>query len=413
MDPLVGALVLGLFESNQVAYRTFFAAEAEHSSAAEAFQMVQSADKLKYKEFLREFGCVNLFAAYSPTERILSRAPELSYFAPYLARILDHFTQPDKSRKVRTDEEKSSERSAAPDSAKPLCVPLFLPCPALEVLSVTEAAYSCLCIVFELVEVEAQGKKTGSGAVSWLSALLESERAWCPCYSQTVDINRKRAGRSPLFLLTSPRNLWTHEYSHWGLLVSPRIATSNNNALLRAPLVNSSDLLPRLMMWMSRQSRVQASIPMMTDIYTKLLVCLTESRAPPAEAEEILDLLREGKRFLWIPDSEPTTNSFHRSDLVWGTFLSLSNFITDIPEDRTIFLPPGGPVKALYQHYDKRNIAGLFCRSLAVPHSAVRADGVCRTCQAEGGRCGAAGLPLRNKMRGAQLCTCEDVGFGR
>ena len=167
------------------------------------------------------------------------------------------------------------------------------------------------------------------------------------------------------------------------------------------------DLTSQLLVWMSRQERVLASVPIMTDIYLHVKNTLTDTGTSGILDSTICDILTDEKNFLWIPDKKPEKPSGQkRLPLEWGSMISLDNVVL---EDGLIFIPIGGPVTVLYDYYNRETIPRLFSRTNK------EVERVCYPCKAIEGMFGASGLPFENGQsnRGNQKCECADSGFGR
>lgn len=399
MDPLLGALALDLPEP---ALQAFLSDQQDpsfallHSATVTSFRSakIEQNELKKFQDFLRQFGCVDLFGVYSAT----GPAGDVTSSTPFLSAMLHKLVQ--HGDNVITDmgaeNELTKSRAAACLPTVSSYLSAYVPHPELQVLHVSVDAFKSLIEVFSLVEREVKAMKLSpTNPPSWLVDL--TQRPWCPCVNDDLAADRIRRGLPVQYLVTSPLNILPHSHCHTGLAVHPDIKSAG--LFIKAPVGRDFDHLSSLLSWMSRQDRVIASISIMTAMY-KTLCSMTDVDAGALTV--LRGLLSGGKKFLWIPDSKPRSPT----SLEWGALVPLSSVVL---LDVSNLLPSSGPVKVLYSHYEAEDMKLLLSRNL----QGRSVERVCFVCQAIDGMFGSRGLQWPGSTRGNHLCECKDTGFGR
>jgi hypothetical protein len=376
----------------------FLGEDLLHSAAVSAFRdaKIKENELKKFQDFLRNFGCVDLFGVYtasSADDLVTSSTPFLSTI---LHKLLQHgeVISTDKGTESALTEARALYNRPTPSSY----VSAYVPHPALQVMDVSADSHKSLIELFCLVEREVKAMKLSPTSLpSWLVAL--TQRPWCPCVNSELAKDRSSNGLSIQYLVTAPLNIMPHSYCHAGLAIHPDIKSAG--LLVKEPGPSGGEFAhwSSVLAWMSRQDRVLASISIMTGMY-KLLYRMTEADAVPLKI--IRSLLQGQKKFLWIPASKPLSTI----SLEWGALVPLSSVVL---VDSSGLLPPSGPVKALYPHYDPEEVRLLFSRNL----KGNGLERICYGCQAVDGMFGSRGLPYPGSMRGNHICECRDTGFGR
>lgn len=382
--------------------QTFLGEDILHSAAVSAFRDAKIKDQelKKFQDFLRNFGCVDLFGVYSAT----GTDDVVTLSTPFLLEILQKMTQ--HGDVVSTDkgaESRLTEHSAT--SHRPTLssyVSAYVPHPALQVLDVSVDAHRSLIELFNLVEREVTAMKLSpTSPPSWFLALLQMP--WCPCGNTELAKDRSNHNLSVQYLVTSPLNILPHSHCHVGLAIHPDIKSTG--LLVKDPAPSGRDFTHHssVLSWMSRQDRVLASVSIMSGMY-KFLCSMTTADA--SSLKVIRGLLQGGKNFLWISDYVPDSKPRSSTSLEWGALVPLSSVVLS---DLSGMLPPLGPVKALYPHYDPDEVKLLFSRNL----KGYGVERICYVCQAKDGMFGSRGLPWPESTRGHHVCECKDTGFGR
>ena len=441
-DPLVAALALtptGLGKETDPLFLPANSADAssvsiKHLPAGEYFKKFAndeqySVDLKRFRTFLERIGSINMFAAY-----VTSDSP--SPTVPYLTEILNKLIYGGQSRRVITDE--ASSLLSPPDShtdshtdadadadfgtvcrkdLNSVNIPFFLPHPELEVRSVSKEAYDSLCVLFELIQTDLSVTKiSGKDSASWFRDLAGS-LPWCACMSKTWEDDLKSKKMSSQYFVTSPKNILSSSDGllvHFGLTLSPniRIDEKKKTFFLISRKSESTDMILELLVWMSGQERIISSVAIMTKVYRLVSESMERADRPGDSYSDICDILTEGRRFLWIPDSKQDKTSGSgqfKLPLEWGSMIPLKNVVL---ENAKIFVPEGGPVTVLYEYYDEEGggVRHLFSRT----NRSRAIEKVCTACKVVEGMFGARGLPFINsRMRGKQQCECDDTGFGR
>jgi hypothetical protein len=351
----------------------FLGEDVLHSAAVSAFRdaRIKETELKKFQVFLRNFGCVDLFGVYSAR----SSDDVVTSSTPFLSAILHKLLQhgqaigTDKGAESALTEAKALSHRPALSSY----VSAYVPHPALQVMDVSEDAHKSLIELFYLVEREVKAMKLSpTSCPSWLLAL--TRRPWCPCTNTALAKDRSSYGLSIQYLVTAPLNILPHSYCHTGLAIHPDIKSAG--LLVKDPTPSGGEFahFSSVLAWMSRQDRVFASVSIMTGMY-KLLYRMTVADAVPLKT--VRDMLLGEKKFLWIPDSKPPSNT----SLEWGALVPLSSVVL---ADLSGLLPCSGPVKVLYPHYDPDEVRLLFSRNL----KGKGLERICYGCQAVDGMFG-------------------------
>ena len=437
VDPLVAALALTITGSDKETDPLFLQANSvegssisiQHVPAREFFKkFANDSEELKrFRIFLKQIGSINMFATYVSSD---SPIPSI----PYLMEILNKLIYGDQSRRVITggaislpslsQSHSNADANADADTGidckdkTALVIPFFVPHPELEVRLVSKEAYDSLCVLFELIQSDLSGMKiSDKDTASWFSHLTGS-LPWCACMSKAWEGDLKSKKMPQQYFVTSPKNLLLlspHSLLvHFGLTLSPSVKIEDNVSrkfsLLIARQTESIEMIYRLLIWLSSQKKVLSSVPIMTEMYRLVCNSMKETSTVGDSYSGICDTLREGRRFLWIPDSKPKiTSGQDKLPLEWGSIIPLKDVVL---EDGLVFIPTGGPVTVMYDYYDKecKEVRHLFSRT----NRSRTIERVCTACMVVEGMFGARGLPLMNfRMRGKQPCECVDTGFGR
>jgi hypothetical protein len=399
VDPLLGALALDIPEASMQA---FLGGDILHSAAVTAFRAakIKENELKKFQDFLRNFGCVDLFGIYSTK----SAENVITLSTPFLSAMLHKLVQHGEVISTDKGTESALTESGGVSQLPTLSSYLsaYVPHPALQVLDVSAEAYRSLIELFGLVEREVKTMKLSpTSPPSWLVAL--TQKPWCPCVNTDLAQDRCNQGLSFQYLVTSPLNIQPHSHCHTGLAIHPDIKSAG--LFVKDPGSSGGEFVhySSLLAWMSRQDRVLASISIMTRMY-KLLCSVTEADVSPLEI--IRSMLRGGKKFLWIFDQVSNSKPFSTTSLVWGALVPLS---TVVLADSSGLLPPSGPVKTLYPHYDPELVRLIFTRSIKSSGQ----ERICPVCQAIEGMFGVRGQHWPGSARGNHVCGCKDTGFGR
>ena len=185
-------------------------------------------------------------------------------------------------------------------------------------------------------------------------------------------------------------------------------------------------LIVNLLSWMSNQKYCYTSISFMTQLYTTLFDFMEQDEMVSINTIKIIDMLKNNKPFLWIPDTyisskrndEHVTvddnnnnnndiNGSYKSDdsrnvVMKGSFYSLSHVVKSDPSENFIKLD-SIPVKVIRVYY--KDMENYFGRKV-----------YCTVCQCAEGMFGVAGHPIKslcNRRIGLQTCSCIDTGFGK
>jgi hypothetical protein len=380
--------------------QAFLGEDILHSAAVSAFRdaKVKENELKKFHDFLRNFGRVDLFGVYTASSSEDAVTCSTPFLTALLHKMLQHgeFISTDKGSEIEVTE----SRALSKIRKVPSYVSAYVPHPTLQVMDVSADAHKSLIELFGLVEREVKAMKLSPTPPSWLQDL--TKRPWCPCVNTELAKGRSTHGLSEQYLVTAPLNILPHSYCHAGLVIHPDIKSAG--LLVKDPGSCGREFvhLSSVLAWMSRQDRVLASYSIMTGMY-KLLYCMTEADAAPLKV--IRGLLQGGKKFLWISDHVSDTKASSTS-LVWGALVPLSSVVL---ADSSGLLPPSGPVKVLYPHYDPEEVKLLCTRNLKGQGS----ERICYGCQAIDGMFGSRGLPYPGNVRGNHVCECRDTGFGR
>jgi hypothetical protein len=171
------------------------------------------------------------------------------------------------------------------------------------------------------------------------------------------------------------------------------------------------DFYSTFLCWMSSVEVCFSSLPWMRQLYINFMASLNQSRDPHSTYyhQQILNLIQDGKPFLWLPDSVPnqadSTGGTH-TDLVKGKMWRLSQLVLRDPTEK--FEHSLSPIRILSRYYGSTGSGDTNFMSL---FSRVRP---CRVCVAFEGLFGTQGQPLDGDRRiYEQQCTCEDQSYGQ
>lgn len=385
IDPLVSALALQLPQkvTNYLIGDPSVGDEEYCVTHTEAEEMLKTSVKeLKdFQNWLKRLGCVDLFGL---------REIDGVASTPSLTALINHIISgQSKERKIAsTDKGEKNSQFSSP------YYPIYRNRPDLPLLLVSKSAYTNLCCVFQLIEVQLKSMSiVRSNPPSWLKNLREAP--FCPCVCTTLT-------RPDEHFVASPLNFLTDKHCHVHLAAHPTLVSSDS--LLLSPTILSDESMEQqhrvsLLSWMSRQDEVFTSLKFMTDLY----IALNNISFMSVHLIPIIQLLTNCQKFLWIPNEKVDSGSIPQ----WGSLYPLHRILHTTPQDVQFTDFMKGPLRVLDEHYTDSEVLRLFSRTLK------NKIGVCFACQMRGGMHGARGVAHFGSMRGRQKCVCEDYGFGR
>ena len=383
IDPLVSALALQLPQKvidiligdPSVKDEEYY---VKHPEAENMFK--KSAKEMKeYQNWLRKLGCVDLFGVHEKDG--LATTPFLTAF---INQIISG--QSKEKKIVSTDKgEKGYKLSNS-------YYPIYRTRPDLPLLTVSKTAYTNLCCVFQLIEMQLKSMNIiKNNPPSWLKCLKET--SFCPSVCTGLNCDE--------YLVASPLSFLTDKHCHVHLTAHPSVM-SPDSLLISLPVMTDESMEQHrvsLLMWMSRQDEIFTSVKFMTDMY----IALNNTSLMSTHLNGIVHLLTNHEKFLWIPDKKADSGSIPQ----WGSLYPLFRILYSAPPEVQYTDFDKGPLRVLDTHYSDTEVLRLFSRTLR------NKVGVCFACQMQEGMHGARGVAHCGAMRGMQKCACEEWGYGR